>query len=94
MPIKWSMIKGIDIDRPFKPLQNTPDLSLIYCPCHSQKTINRPLISHKRGPKQEEKKRRGEEEKKRRREGRDSSSTTAGVPLDRHLMPEFRRTTT
>ncbi|KAL0905383.1 hypothetical protein M5K25_023799 [Dendrobium thyrsiflorum] len=36
-------------------------------------------------PKQEEKKRRGE--------GRDSSSTTAGVPPNRHLTPEFCRTT-
>ncbi|KAL0926388.1 hypothetical protein M5K25_002613 [Dendrobium thyrsiflorum] len=32
--------------------KNTLDLSLIYWPCHSHKTINKPLISHKRGPKQ------------------------------------------
>ncbi|KAL0928460.1 hypothetical protein M5K25_000342 [Dendrobium thyrsiflorum] len=69
--------------------KNTPDLSLIYWPCHSQKTINRPLISHKRGPKA-----RGEEEKKRRGEGGDSSSTVAGVPPDRHLTSEFRLTAT
>ncbi|KAL0903395.1 hypothetical protein M5K25_027770 [Dendrobium thyrsiflorum] len=56
-----------------------------------EKTINRPLISHNRRPKQEEKKRRREEERKRRKR----------LPLDHrqsppghHLTPEFRWITT
>ncbi|KAL0916670.1 hypothetical protein M5K25_014199 [Dendrobium thyrsiflorum] len=65
---------------------NTPDLSLIYESCHSQKSINRALILLERGLKA-----RGEEEK-RRGEGGDPSSTAAGVPPDRRLTPEFRRT--
>ncbi|KAL0916367.1 hypothetical protein M5K25_013871 [Dendrobium thyrsiflorum] len=64
--------------------KNTPDISLIYEPCHSQKSINRALILLEKGPKARE-----EEEKKRRGEGRSSSSTTAGVSPS-----EFRRTAT
>ncbi|KAL0909304.1 hypothetical protein M5K25_020157 [Dendrobium thyrsiflorum] len=75
--------------------ENTPDLSLIYEPCHSQKSINRALILLEKGPKLEG--------KRRRREGRDSSSTTvgvrqatarrrnfAGLPPGLQATPEFR----
>ncbi|KAL0911387.1 hypothetical protein M5K25_019524 [Dendrobium thyrsiflorum] len=74
---------------------NTPNLSLIYWLCHSQKTINRPLISHKRGPRS----------KKRRREEKNEETPppppeSAGPPPDAVILPdhhptlEFRRTTT
>ncbi|KAL0925123.1 hypothetical protein M5K25_003433 [Dendrobium thyrsiflorum] len=44
-------IKGINIGRPFKPLQHTLNLPLIYWPCHSHKIINKLLISHGGGLK-------------------------------------------
>ncbi|KAL0923570.1 hypothetical protein M5K25_007632 [Dendrobium thyrsiflorum] len=78
--------------------ENTPDLSLIYESCHSQKSINRALILLEKGPKLEGKRRRREG-----REGRDSSSTTvgvrqatarrrnfAGLPPGLQATPEFR----
>ncbi|KAL0923392.1 hypothetical protein M5K25_007448 [Dendrobium thyrsiflorum] len=61
----------------------TPDLSLIYEPCHSQKSINRALISPRRGD-QEKKRRRRREEKKERRE-----ETPPRPPPDFQVTPEF-----
>ncbi|KAL0924646.1 hypothetical protein M5K25_005495 [Dendrobium thyrsiflorum] len=69
--------------------KNTLDLFLIYKPCRSQRTINRPLISHNRGP-QARKRREGREEK----EGEklvppvSSSSTTARTSAG---LPEGRK---
>ncbi|KAL0915388.1 hypothetical protein M5K25_015800 [Dendrobium thyrsiflorum] len=72
----------------------TPDFSLIYEPCHSQKSINRALISPRKGTQGN--KARGEEKKKKRREegkeGRNSSSTTAGFSSDAETLPDFQVT--
>ncbi|KAL0924667.1 hypothetical protein M5K25_005516 [Dendrobium thyrsiflorum] len=72
----------------------TPDFSLIYEPCHSQKSINRALISPRKGTQGN--KARGEEKKKKRREegkeGRNSSSTTAGFSSDAGILSEFQIT--
>ncbi|KAI0512319.1 hypothetical protein KFK09_012958 [Dendrobium nobile] len=65
--------KGFNIGRPFDHSLFAPDLTPIYELCHSRKSINRALILHKRGPKQEEKKR---------REGISSSSNAAGTSPD------------
>ncbi|KAL0927120.1 hypothetical protein M5K25_001279 [Dendrobium thyrsiflorum] len=83
----------------------TPDLSLIYESCHSQKSINRALISPREGPKG---RRRRREEKKERREEtpprpppdfppaskrRRSSArppSDAGLPPGLQATPEFR----
>ncbi|PKU83812.1 hypothetical protein MA16_Dca010905 [Dendrobium catenatum] len=46
-------IKGFNINRPFDHSLFAHDLTSIYKLCHSKKSINRPLISHERGPKQE-----------------------------------------
>ncbi|KAI0510161.1 hypothetical protein KFK09_010761 [Dendrobium nobile] len=66
-------IVGFNIGRPFDHSLFAPDLTPIYRPCHSRKSINRALISHKR-------------ETQARREGRgeggSSSSTAAGPPSD------------
>ncbi|KAL0915157.1 hypothetical protein M5K25_015556 [Dendrobium thyrsiflorum] len=73
----------------------TPDLSLIYEPCHSQKSINRALISPRRGPKARREKEEEEKKKKRReegKEGRNSSSTTAGFSSDAETLPDFQVT--
>ncbi|KAL0905900.1 hypothetical protein M5K25_024348 [Dendrobium thyrsiflorum] len=62
-------------------------ISYDYLLCLKHQNIPaKPSFSLKRDLKQEEKKRRGE--------GRNSSSTTAGVPPDRHLTPEFCRNAT
>ncbi|PKU60660.1 hypothetical protein MA16_Dca020433 [Dendrobium catenatum] len=62
-------MKGFIINRPFDHSLFAHDLTPIYKLCHSIKSINRPLISHERGPKQEEVKkkmrRRGEEKNRR-----------------------------
>ncbi|PKU63094.1 hypothetical protein MA16_Dca024523 [Dendrobium catenatum] len=62
-------IKGFNISRPFDHSLFDRDLTPIYELCHSRKTINRPLISHERGLKQEEKK-----NNRRRREGEGESA--------------------
>ncbi|PKU80271.1 hypothetical protein MA16_Dca005802 [Dendrobium catenatum] len=55
-------IKGFNINRPFDHSQFAHDLTPIYKICHSKKSINRPLISNERRPKQKgENKRRSEE---------------------------------
>ncbi|KAL0920700.1 hypothetical protein M5K25_009861 [Dendrobium thyrsiflorum] len=64
----------------------TPDLSLIYEPCHSQKSINRALISPRRGTQGKKGRRRREEKKKRREETPprpppDSQSSSSSCPL-------------
>ncbi|KAL0917380.1 hypothetical protein M5K25_012434 [Dendrobium thyrsiflorum] len=66
--------------------ENTPDLSLIYKPCHSQKSINRALILHEEGPEQKEKK--GIERKRRKRLLLDHRRSPPG----HRPTPEFRRT--
>ncbi|PKU63852.1 hypothetical protein MA16_Dca010770 [Dendrobium catenatum] len=68
-------IDGFNINRPLDHSLFAPDLTPIYKPCHSRKTINRALIFHKRTQGRTERRR---EEKK--GKGRIiSSSTTAGV---------------
>ncbi|KAL0927305.1 hypothetical protein M5K25_001467 [Dendrobium thyrsiflorum] len=64
----------------------TPDLSLIYEPCHSQKSINRALISPRRGAEgnRRRRRRRRREEKKERRE-----ETPPRPPPDFQVTPEF-----
>ncbi|KAL0906503.1 hypothetical protein M5K25_025001 [Dendrobium thyrsiflorum] len=64
--------------------KNTLDLSLIYWPCHSQKIINRPLIYHKRGRRQEEEEGRVQAKKRRK-------SSLATKLLLSH-RPDFSRT--
>ncbi|PKU70602.1 hypothetical protein MA16_Dca008719 [Dendrobium catenatum] len=95
------MIVGFNIGRPLDHSLFAPDLMPIYGPCHSRKSINRALISHKRGPKQER-----EEEKRRkeflldsRRTTAESRRTTAGPPQESRRTTagppqEPRRTTT
>ncbi|KAL0906510.1 hypothetical protein M5K25_025008 [Dendrobium thyrsiflorum] len=69
----------------------THDLSFIYELCHSQKSINRALISLKRGGRARKKKKRREEGK----EGRNTSSTSArppsnaGSPPGLQVTPDF-----
>ncbi|KAI0493043.1 hypothetical protein KFK09_027319 [Dendrobium nobile] len=85
-------IVGFNIGRPFDHSLFALDLTPIYGPCHSRKSINRALILHKRRrlSKREKKRREGE------REGRNSSSTAAGPPPNhrRNLVgppPDHRR---
>ncbi|PKU77621.1 hypothetical protein MA16_Dca012693 [Dendrobium catenatum] len=66
-----SMIERFNIGRPSKSLYNCPRSSSYLQVMSLQKSINRPLISLERGPKQEKK------EKRRRIGGKNSSSTTA-----------------
>ncbi|KAL0921134.1 hypothetical protein M5K25_008176 [Dendrobium thyrsiflorum] len=61
----------------------TPDLSLIYEPCHSQKSINKALISPRRGTQDKRRRRRREEKKERREE------TPPRPPPDFQVTPEF-----
>ncbi|PKU71760.1 hypothetical protein MA16_Dca008289 [Dendrobium catenatum] len=61
-------IKGFNISRPFDHSLFSPDLTPIYELCQSRKSINRPLISLERGPKQEEEKKKRSREEKDRRE--------------------------
>ncbi|KAL0920014.1 hypothetical protein M5K25_009114 [Dendrobium thyrsiflorum] len=94
--IKPSVIKGFDINRPFKPLRNIPDLSLIYKSCHSQKSINRALILLEKGPNQEKRKRRREEEKEKTPprpppEFRRAAPLTPEFCRAAPFTPEFRR---
>ncbi|PKU80775.1 hypothetical protein MA16_Dca014613 [Dendrobium catenatum] len=75
MSNKRCTIEGFNINRPFDHSLFAPDLTPIYKPCNSRKTIYRALILHKRT--QVRRKRRREEKKGK---GRIiSSSTTAGV---------------
>ncbi|KAL0905718.1 hypothetical protein M5K25_024156 [Dendrobium thyrsiflorum] len=76
--------------------ENTPDLSLIYEPCHLQKSINRALILLEKGPKQEKRKRRREEEKEETPprpppEFRRAAPLTPEFRRAAPLTPEFRR---
>ncbi|KAL0925787.1 hypothetical protein M5K25_004157 [Dendrobium thyrsiflorum] len=61
----------------------TPDLSLIYEPCHSQKSINRALISPRRGTQGKKGRRRREEKKERREE------TPPRPPPDSQVTPKL-----
>ncbi|PKU82432.1 hypothetical protein MA16_Dca005437 [Dendrobium catenatum] len=70
------MIKGSNIGRPFEHSPFTLDLSPIYGPCHSRKSINRPLISLERRIEA-----RREEEKRRKKLLLDHRQTFAGPPL-------------
>ncbi|PKU71043.1 hypothetical protein MA16_Dca018661 [Dendrobium catenatum] len=97
MSDEWCTIKGFNISRPFDHSLFAPDLTPIYEICNSRKSINRPLISHERGLKQEEE----EKMNGRRREGEGESAPTrpppefftppehAGILPNFHGTPEF-----
>ncbi|KAI0501956.1 hypothetical protein KFK09_016901 [Dendrobium nobile] len=53
MPNEQCTLVGFNIGRPFNHSLFAPDLAPIYGPCHSRKSINRALILHKGGSKQE-----------------------------------------
>ncbi|KAL0919586.1 hypothetical protein M5K25_011689 [Dendrobium thyrsiflorum] len=79
MSIKRDLISAVHSNHS----EITPDLSLIYKPCHSQKSINRALISP-RGRTQGKKRRRRREEKKERRE-----KTPPRPPPDSQVTPKL-----
>ncbi|KAI0489431.1 hypothetical protein KFK09_029274 [Dendrobium nobile] len=103
------MIVGFNIGRPLDHSLFAPNLMPFYGPCHSRKSINRALISHKRGIQARERRR---EEKGKEKEGAppqqpsDHRQHLAGPPPDhrrnlagppqepRWTTAEPRRTTT
>ncbi|KAL0906212.1 hypothetical protein M5K25_024686 [Dendrobium thyrsiflorum] len=81
-----SMIKGFNISRPSKPLPIYPspftlDLPPIYKPCHSIKSINRRLLSLRKGPLRPRKQERD-------RRSLFPPQPPLGVPPDHHLRPK------
>ncbi|PKU69913.1 hypothetical protein MA16_Dca026528 [Dendrobium catenatum] len=94
MSDEWCTIKGFNISRPFNHSLFAADLTFIYKLCHSRKSINRALISHKRGPKRGDPRR-----KKRRRREWEGESTPPRPPPEffpppEHagILPDIRRT--